>query len=183
MSSNQFRVYSFIISRTLGWQKYAEAIPMQVFLHGIREADGSLFKDEYGQFVASGTGIKKEDTIREAIGFLRQGGYITVFPGKRGTVTPANVYMPMNEADLARLVLQEGVGVLPEHLTRYFKGEHVNYNQKPHRVVAVENGAISIREVNSYGDFKESGEIAVSICEIERIKLDDWMDFKKRERL
>lgn len=180
LSGNQLKIYLFIISRTLGWQKYAEAIPMRHFLSGIQEADGSLYKDEEGVPASSGTGICKEDTVRDAVSFLRSKRFITVFPGKRGTVTAANVYLPLAEDLLAAVALKGGCGVLPEHIMLYVPGEHVWHEGDIWQITSVEIDAVGIRPVNRWGDMTGK-TVFVPDHIVERVRLDEWKTFKSGE--
>lgn len=181
LTGNQYKVFSFILGRTLGWQKYAEAIPMSHFLHGMTEADGTPFQLENGQYACLGTGIKKEDTVREAISVLRENHYITVFSGKRGTVTPANVYMPMAEHDLAITVLEGEAKILPEHLPLFYPGEHVLFDRQVHRIIDAGRDTVRILEVSRYGDPVTDRSVIVSNNDITRMRPDEWKKFTKRE--
>lgn len=176
LSGSQLKVYLFILSRTLDWQKYAEAIPMAHFLNGLVEADGSLLRLECGAPVSRGTGIMKEDTVRTAIGFLRTLELITVFPGKRGTVTPANVYMPLSERMLAGFALNAGLGVLPDHMDFIWVDEHVWWSNKPWRVVGYAGDQLCLREAGASND---TPVLAASPAWVRRLSLSDWQSLKK----
>lgn len=176
ISGNQLKVYLFILSRTLDWQKYAEAIPMSHFLNGLVEADGSLLRLEGGAPVSCGTGIMKEDTVRAAISLLKELGLITVFPGKRGTVTPANVYMPLSEMTLAGFALNAGLGVLPDHMDYIWVDEHVRWSNKPWRVVGYAGDQLCLREAGASSDTPVS---TASPAWVRRLSLSDWQSLKK----
>lgn len=180
LTGAQFKVYSFIVARTLGWQKYAEAIPVRHFIDGLCEADGTLYRDDEGLPACAGTGIRKEDTIRAALEHLRQSDLITVFPGKRGTVTAANVFLPLGEDRLATLAVRGGAPVLPEHLTRFYVGEHVTWNGEICRITGIEIDAVRLQPVSRSGHLREQKYTAPD-REVERVRLDDWKAFKKRE--
>ena len=180
LSGNQLKVYLFVISRTLSWQKYAEAIPIRHFISGIQEPDGSLYKDDEGVPACSGTGICKEDTVRDALSFLRTKGFISVFPGKRGTVTAANVYLPLAENLLAAVALRGGCGVLPEHMSMHIAGEHVWYEGDVWRITSVEIDALGIRPVSRWGDMTGK-TVYVADDSVERVRLDEWKAFKAGE--
>jgi len=180
LSGIQYKVYSFVISRTLGWQKYAEAIPMRHFIDGLCEADGSLHRGDEGFPACAGTGIRKEDTVRSALEHLRTNKFITIFPGKRGTVTPANVFLPLSEVSLARLAVSGGAPTLPEHLPMFFVGEHVWLGEAICRVTGIESDAVRVHRVDKYGHLMGERSI-VGNHEVERVRPDDWKSFKKRE--
>jgi hypothetical protein len=179
LSGNQFKVYSFILSRTLGWQKYAEAIPMSHFLHGLQEADGSNFQLEDGSPASRGTGICKEDTVRAALSALEGLQLITVFPGRRGTMTPANVFMPLSENMLAGFLLNAGMGVLPDHLPSIWLDEHVWCRRVPWRVIGYKDEGLILREVVDQGKDLKS-EIVAKPGEVRRLDFSEWRQITKR---
>lgn len=179
LSPVQFKVYSFIIARTLGWQKYAEAIPMSHFLGGMREADGFLYRMEDGEPACAGTGIKKDDTVREAIRYLRKRGMVSVFLGKPGTVTTANVYLPLSERNLAILAIKGGIGVLPEHLEGFYLGEHVKFDGAICQVIAQGAEDLRVQQINKYGN--PLGEpLTISHRKLDRVEFSEWRSFKSR---
>lgn len=177
ISGNQFKVYSFILARTLSWQKYAEAIPMSHFLHGLIEADGNSYRLDDGTFACRGTGISKEDTVRSAISQLKALDLITVFPGQRGTVTPANVYMPLSELSLAGFALNAGLGVLPDHLDFYWVDEHVWWKRRACRVVGYSGDELCLREVGE--GLETSGPLfCAATGDVRRMNLEEWQSLK-----
>lgn len=124
LENSELRVLLFIKSRTLDWQKYAEAIPMGHFLHGLRDHDGELLTVD-DQALCAGAGIRKEDTVRAALKGLAAKGLVHVFRSRRGSVNAPNVYMPLAERNLAQQVLGLGVPVLPAAVSRWFQGEGI----------------------------------------------------------
>lgn len=178
LTGTQLKVFAFIISRTLDWQKYAEAIPMSHFLDGLLDADCREFRLEDGSFASRGTGIAKEDTVRRAIGDLKAMHLITVFPGKRGTVTPANIYMPLSELKLAGFALNAGLGVLPDHLDFIWIDEHVWSGKKPCRVVGYAGNHLSLREVNVGDRGADERPFSAHQRFVRRMSLKEWRAMK-----
>lgn len=125
LDNSELRVLLFIKSRTLDWQKYAEAIPMSHFLHGLTDHQGGLLMDDDQQPHCAGCGIRKEDTVRAALKGLAAKRLVHVFRARRGKVNAPNVYMPLAEGSLARQVLGLGVPVLPAHVAGWFEREGV----------------------------------------------------------
>lgn len=75
LTSSQFVVLSAIVSRTFGWKKVIEVIPLTLFTDGMLDGDeGALLKlDEVGLPWFAGTGLDRS-TVRKALGdLLRQG--------------------------------------------------------------------------------------------------------------
>src|SRR5262245_6393127 len=61
----EFKVCAYIIRRTFGWKKDADAISLSQMVNGIRRRDGS--------YVDHGTGLHKETVITAIRGLLRKG--------------------------------------------------------------------------------------------------------------
>lgn len=175
LSGNQVKVYLFILGRTLDWQKYAEAIPMSHFLNGLVEADGNLLRSDNGAPASRGTGIMKEDTVRAAIRVLKDLRLITVFPGRQGSITPANVFMPLSETMLAGYVLNAGLGVLPDHMDFYWVDEHVWLASKPCRVVGYASHDLCLRPI---GCGEDTPIIRASTASVRRLNLAEWQYWK-----
>jgi hypothetical protein len=88
--------------------------------------------------------------------------------------------MPLAEDDLATFALRGGLQVLPEHLPRFFIGEHVMWRDGIFRVTGVDSQILRLRRVDRYGhDLEEKYSTASS--EVERVRPDDWANFKKRD--
>lgn len=179
LSSSQLRVWLFIKSRTLDWQKFAEAIPMSHFLDGMRGSDGELLCGSDGEPFTSGCGIAKEDTVRTAVKALERAGAITVFPGRRGSATPANVYMPLSRRHLAFYLIEGGSGVLPK-CAPFTVGEHVRRINTVWQVVATENDLLHIREVLS-GGILSHREATDRQELVERLTPEEWKAFSGRK--
>ncbi|WP_341631183.1 hypothetical protein [Sphingomonas agri] len=179
LRSSELRVWLFIKSRTLDWQKFAEAISMDHFLEGMRDERGELKCTPDGEPITSGCGIKKEDTVRTAMNSLRRKGAIEVFPGKRGSATPANVYMPLSRTRLSKWLVEAGSGVLPT-CAPFVSGEHVRRLDAVWRITAVEEGVLRLRKVLSC-DFVTHEEIVASPEEVERLTPEEWKSFSRRK--
>lgn len=169
-----------IKGRTLGWQKFAEAIPMHHFLNGILDEDGEVRIGIDGLPYCSGTGIAKEDTIRAALKRLELAGLITRLPGVRGFGTPVNVFLPCSQRWLAESVLAAGGGVLPGCVPGLFRGEHVaTKDEKIWEVVGGRDHFIDIARVSAPGQYVGEKRTVVS-PDVRRLSLADWREFAGR---
>ena len=177
VTDSELRVITFIKSRTLDWQKFAEVIPMSVFLNGLREDDGGYMLDREGERLCSGCGIRKEDTVRDALKRLRARGLITCFPGVRGSRYPANTYMALGEIQLADMLIQAGCGILPRHLEQWWRGEHVRAREGGMwRIADVGGENLVVEEVLS--GLEPTGRCREFLpAELFRPSLDDWLSF------
>lgn len=182
LTGTQLKVFVFVMSRTLDWQKYAEAIPMSHFLGGLLDADGQEYRLDDGSFAARGTGISKEDTVRSAIAQLKMLDLITVFPGKKGSVTPANVYMPLSESRLAGFALNAGLGVLPDHLDHCWVDEHVWSGKKACRVVGYAGNELCLRAVQADCRDEQRSVFLSPQRFVRRMTLDEWQSVRKDRR-
>lgn len=171
----------FIRSRTFGWQKYAEAIPMHHFIHGVRDEAGDLLIDQSGQPVSSGTGIAKEDTVRSSLKRLVDLGLIEMIAGQRRSITPANIYMPASQTLLAQLVLQAGSGILPPRASRWHVGEHVRLRGQPGiwQIVGGEGHQIDVLRRDVVRSSETQRTTAFS-PDIERMTRSDWREFSRQ---
>lgn len=175
LDGTEFRILCFIIGRTLGWQKFAEAIPMSHFRRGLVEPDGALSLGEEGRPYCSGVGLRKEETIRSAVQRLEHRGLITTFPGRPGTIQPANVYLPFSVQTIAQSLIDAGSGVLPK-CAPVTIGEHVFGRNAVWSVCDVSKGQDRVGLVCvSSGDNEAKLLPAV---EFSRIPLDVWRDFR-----
>lgn len=177
LDATSLKCLVLIKGRTLGWQKYAEAIPMQHFLCGILDEEGEVRLGTDMRPYCSGTGIAKEDTVRAALKRLDQGGLITRIRGIRGYGTPVNVFMPFSQQWLSRKILEAGGGILPAHVPGHFHGEHVRTRDgRVWEIVGGRDHFIEIEEVTSPG--RRSGESrSVVSPEISRLSYSDWQKF------
>ncbi len=178
LDPTEVRVLGFIKSRTLDWQKYAESIPMGHFRFGLTDTDGSLALGKDGRPLCAGTGIKKEDTIRECFQRLQAKGLITIFPGRSGTVTPANVYMPFSRQDLARQLVATG-GVLPQSYEEVLIGEHHVASGCIWRVEHHHHGALLVRELRPTGITGRPMQLAFS--DFRRPSVEEWIHLRPKE--
>lgn len=179
LSGTQLKVFSYIMSRTLDWQKYAEAIPMSHFIHGLRDADGHEFRLDDGGFASRGTGISKEDTVRRAINELKDLDLVTVFPGKRGSMTPANVYMPLSENRLAGFALNAGLGILPNHFDIYWIDEHVWSGNRACQVVGYSGEDLCLREIGMDARTANPPFFSTPQRFVRRMTFDEWFPLRK----
>lgn len=131
-------VLTFIISRTLGWQKFFEAITIDHFRYGIGDEGDPLISN--GAPVSLGTGIKKEDTIRASLKRLSAANQITVISGHRGTKTPANIYMAGSREMIGRMLVDGGCPILPWTVPRIIVGEHLYHDGAIWKVLAAQGG-------------------------------------------
>lgn len=151
---------------------------MSHFLRGLVEADGEPFRLEDGAPACRGTGIAKEDTIRSIIEKLKAIEFVTVFKGTRGTITPANVYMPLSERWLAGYTLNAGLGVLPDHIDDYWIDEHVWWQNVPCRVVGYAGHGVRLREIKRW-DEMVGPIVPAPVCGLRRMTLSEWSAMKK----
>lgn len=98
LSPSALKCLLAIKSRTLGWMKYAEAIPISHFVNGMVDRFGCARLDEGGRPLFAGSGIAKEDTVRSALKTLDQAGLITKMVGSADPGTGANIYMPFQRS-------------------------------------------------------------------------------------
>jgi hypothetical protein len=182
VDNSELRAILTIKSRTLDWQKFAEAIPMSQFLHGVME-DGDLLRLSCGQPVFSGCGISKEDTVRAALKRLLARDLIACFPGVRGSRTPANVYMPVSEARLADMLIANNCPILPQHVRTWHVGEHVKARQGGMwRLVRPEGDMFVAVEVLQ-GRVETWKEKFLVPPDLNRPTLAEWADFSKQTKL
>lgn len=181
VDNSELRVILNIKSRTLDWQKFAEAIPMSHFLHGVRD-EGELLRLSCGQPVSSGCGISKEDTVRAAIKRLLARDLITCFPGVRGSRTPANIYMPFSEARLANMLTETDRPILPHHVRNWRIGEHVKARKGGFwRIVRPDGDKIVAAEVLE-GRVETWREQTFISPDLTRPTLAEWADFSKQPK-
>lgn len=167
----------FIKARTLGWQKFAEVIPMHHFISGMLDEDGEVRLGQDLRPLCSGSGIKKEDTVRAAWKGLEQAGLITKLPGPGGIGVSVNVFMPCSQDWLARKMLEAGAGVVPAHLSTYFAGEHIQApDGAPWEVQKVEPGQLTVTEITAVGQYVGRPRL-ISPSVAPRIPLNVWLDF------
>jgi|GEM_PF-5557620 len=176
----QLRVLLFIMGRTFGWQKYAEAIPMQHFLNGFVNGSGELVRDEHGAILCAGSGVAKDETVRKATRALEDGGLITVFRGARHTITPANIYMPLQVDELARLIVAGGDGVLPSFYPGILKGELVVVNGEFWSVVSVVGTYAKLKP--AMANRRPPGDYSCDTREIRRVAPREWIAFAEQEK-
>lgn len=173
LDGTELRVLVFVIGRTLGWQKFAEAIPMSHFLKGIRDPDGLLEVGEDDQPYCRGVGICKEETVRSAVRRLASRGLLTIYWGRPGSSQPANVYMPFHEIYLARALIDAHVGVLPG-CAPATRGEHVIAREAVWQITQIDVGANTAGcvRLGGRGSVQEYHDIPMPECT--RISLEDW---------
>ena len=140
-------VFGFIKSRTLDWQKYAEAIPMTVFRNGIRDVYDEPRLDPSGLPYCSGTGLSKEDTVRAAVQRLEQRQLITVIHGRSGCVPACNIYMPFSRGKLAEMLV-DADGILPDCFPHLVIGEAVLFEDRFCRVEEHSADRVEIRPIS-----------------------------------
>ncbi|MAH14838.1 MAG: hypothetical protein CMN65_03660 [Sphingomonadaceae bacterium] len=177
LKNSQLRALLFIGSRTVGWQKFAEAIPKTHFQRGLVDEEKSALLDERGVTLCAGAGLSKEETIRSACNSLARQGIITIFPGRPGTLQPAHVFMPFSEASLARLLIEAGSKVLPRCAPIVVPGEHLFARDAVWRVLDVRDSRLSCVEMERKNQEGERAELDVSECR--RMSLASWEQFEK----
>ncbi len=174
LDASEYRVLHFIIGRTLGWQKFAEAVPMSHFLNGMRDADGDLAVDEQGKPYCRGVGLRKDETIRAAVRRLETRRFITVFDGKPGTLQPANVYMPFHARYLSEALIAAGSGVLP-WCAPVTVGEHIFARDAIWQVIDIGKGPERLGCLRVSTRDRETAILPIAECE--RIDVEVWNAF------
>ena len=177
LKNSQLRALLFIGSRTVGWQKFAEAIPKTHFQRGLVDDGKSALLDEDGGPLCTGAGLSKEETIRSACNSLENQGIITIFPGRPGTLQPAHVFMPFGEATLAHLLIEAGSKVLPRCAPIVVPGEHLIAREAVWQVLEVRGSRLSCVEMERKNQEGEQAELDVSECR--RMSLASWEQFEK----
>jgi len=178
VSSTEFKVLAFIKGRTLGWQKYAEAIPYSHFTRGIRDKQDEYVLDSHGGTpVAKGINIVKEDTVRIAVHRLKAQGLLTVFPGGFRTDTPSNVYLAMGRRVLCHLIV-EGGGWLPD-FAPYTRGEYL-LDEDEKRVLVLHKLEDQIATVSGCREWGSplGRVVTMPISRLRRMDPDEWDIFK-----
>lgn len=94
-----------IVSRTFGWRKVVEVIPLSVFVDGLRDpTTGKLRLDEHGLPFFGGTGMDRK-TLRKALDGLASKGLIARFVCTRSG-RDAFAYMPVSAFCLLSFTLR-----------------------------------------------------------------------------
>lgn len=183
LSPSALRCLLSIKSRTLGWMKYAEAISMPHFIHGLADGAGDLLLDEDDRPFFAGSGIAKEDSVRAAIKSLEHSGLITKMTGIRNPGTGTNIYMPFSEEWLADTMIDAGAGALPKGFGSQFwvSGEHVQtIDGRFWQIVDAKDAAVTVVAVVS-PEARRGPEVKLHWLEIGRPEFHEWMAFKKGE--
>jgi hypothetical protein len=179
LSPSELRAYLYIIGRTFGWQKYAEAIPMSHFLNGLVDHAGGPLTDQYDRIVSAGSGIKTEDSVRKAVASLRDQYLITVFPGKSGTAAPANVYMPLHWSTLGKLLVDEEGGILPACYPGFLPGEFVVLEDRAWQVTDVNGTHLRVAPATDRRRVNTAKSVIVNCDEPRRMTVREWWVFGK----
>lgn len=182
LEGSELKVLIFIKSRTLDWQKFAEAIPMSHFLSGVTDPDGSLLLDGEGRPYSAGTGIRKEDTVRAAIKSLEARKLITVFRAKRGSVNAANVYIPYEESKLAHELLSLGSRILPRYARGLYAREAVVAREGFWQLIRSKGELIEACRLQPGGHPTEDVS-ALDASELRRPLRSEWESFRVERRL
>lgn len=177
LTFTELRAFCFVKSRTLGWQKFAEAIPMKHFIHGLRDNDGHLLRDVHGTILSAGAGIGKEDTVKLALDGLAKKGLLTAYRAPTGSRL-ANVYMAVSARRLGEMFIAGGAGILPRHHPHTVPGEHVIYDQRLWQVLSVEEGRANLQQIRE-GRRAIGPMITISILETFRPSPDQWETLRK----
>ena len=115
VTASELRVLVAIDARTLRFKKFAEAISLNEFCHGMRDEHGELRRDGSDRPYFAGCNISKSDTVSSAIQGLEAKGFVTRWPRPRTTYS--TVYMPFSEDWLALTLAAEGGAVAPSYPT------------------------------------------------------------------
>lgn len=107
LTSSQFVVLSAIVSRTFGWKKVIEVIPLTLFTDGMQDGDeGALLKlDAAGLPWFAGTGLDRS-TVRKALGDLLRQGLISRF-ALHSAGRDVFAYMPVSLRTLQYAMMSE----------------------------------------------------------------------------
>lgn len=177
LAGSKLSTLLFIKGRTLGWQKFAEAIPMHHFISGMLDEDGEVRLGSDLRPLCSGTGIKKEDTVRTAWTSLERSGLLTKLKAPGGQGFAVNVFMPFSQDWVARKMLEAGAGVLPAHLPTYFSGEHIaDPDGTPWEILEAETDRLTVIKIAAVGHHVGRPR-TVSPSSVTRIPLREWQDF------
>ena len=181
LSPSSLKCLLSIKSRTLGWMKYAEAISMPHFIHGIVGGAVDLRRDDGDRPYFAGSGIAKEDTVRAAIKDLEEAGLITKMPGLRNPGSGANIFMPFSQEWLADTMIEAGAGALPKGLGGRFwvLGEHVQtLDGRFWQIVDAKDDIVTVVAVVG-PELRVGRDQKLHWLEIGRPEFHEWLDFKK----
>lgn len=146
-TASELRVLLAITARTVRFKKAAEAIPLQQFTDGLRDEDGDLLLDDFGEPYFAGTGIAKTDTVSAAVAGLEAKGLITRWPRPR--TNWATVYMPFSEHWLAETLAAQKAAIAPDY-ERFVPLEYLKHDDGFVRVMDVTGQGLLVCPVGEY---------------------------------
>lgn len=149
LTESEIRVRLAILTRTLRFRKFAEAITADEFCTGFKDPyeQNELCRNDVGRPYFAGCGVKKVDTIYKAIKSLEAKDLITVWRAKRST--HANVYMPFSERWVADALIFNG-GQVSMQYDCWVVGERVMCEGRLVKITRSENGVLEVCEFDRW---------------------------------